>query len=1750
MLKNSFAKIIKKSIAVFLALVMLLTSFVPNLSTPFSPKEADAAGISCGSGSSGALSSNLQARVGGVALDQAATFLANMDDITGAYYDANLDRIVFVGKKNTTLPNFDKDDLAVAIKSFVFNRSIPAVSIEPPDSADPNMMRVFYYGGIENTRFGKVMFDSDYALKFYLNGYDVNDNRINSSVPGYKPVIERYIDKNPSGTTFSLSSRWWIVPKLMSLKRDDSTDSFVFDQAIMEVQAEQLSGNNDPKWVEASNEFAQHHTQYFDQFATETPVYAEAKQLGKIVSIVKWLVDRNIATDFNWARDYAPKIVATPKKVPLESFQGSYNGWNYTSSGGVIYDTPNSYTSDTTQASSLRSASQAVPTTKEDINWTFTKDGQQYESVAVAADAFRTLGSYNTTVADMDFPTAGDLSLAFQRSYSSYSGGQYGVGRGWNIFPAKLINNKPGWQVVCASGQTGNHPWKLALQTPGGMFETFTYFNCSIGYKPDDPAHHSQMFHNADGTLTARLKDQTEYKFDAGYKLTQMRDKNGNTISYNYDSEAKLVGIVDSKAHKITVNYSVVNGQKLISSIQDWSGRIVNYTYDAQGNLLTVKDPKGNVTTYTYDSNFKLANITDREGKVVVTNTYTPEAKLATQRDSANITKTYSHNDTSKTITVNDNLGRIQKTVYDEKARILQKIDPLIKNITYTYGAEPMPLTIKDKNGNTTTFTYDSSGNMLSVKYPNNKIINFSYDTKNRLTKLTDSRYGAQVKNTDYTYDVNGNIIKIIEDLINEKKFTYNVEGEALSYSDPMGHLTKWTRDSFGNKLTETPFYDVRTSNFAYDNLGRLIKKTDGEGKTNTYTYDTNGNVLSLNDGIGTTQNIYNKENRLLRSTLPNNFATNFAYNPAGSLTNVIDALSGVTSYSYDGYQNLITRQDALNRQTKYVYDILNRRTQATTPLGNVAKWEYDANGNLTKRIDEANNATVYQYDNLNRLIKINYPDLKTVTMTYDDRSNLIQMSDPSGITTYTYDRFDRLTQVQNPNGIIKYEYDLSGKLARITYPDNKSVSYGYDSDNTLLRITDWNNQKVDFARHKNGLPQMKVMPNGTIASYSYDLANRLKVLEYRKGTELIAKFSYERDNLGNVTKATEEGSYFSTTTPTPTPTNSLTPVPTNSPTPTPVSTSTPTPRPTTATTPTAPPTPTPVSPSNEPDLVITGISTAPLNPAPYAFFNINLSIKNQGTIAISNQTLVISSYHDLTQLPIYSTPINNNSAVSVALLPGETKSYSISTNYFSTTGSHKVYAMVDQQKHVVESNEDNNAAGPHNMTIASSALFKNILARFGLKNFMGIFSGSTAYAQVNIPKFINAYSYDALGRVLSASQSATNNNFVYTYDKVGNRLTDKVNNVASNYTYNLDNQLSTKDTTTYVHDKRGNQTGVGSKTFNFNFDNKLIKYVNSNVTTEYSYDGLNNRLSQKVNTTTTQFVNDISGDLTKVLVAKNLSTGISNFYVHGPEIISEGDAGATSRKYYLYDGLGNIRFTSDSNGNKLQAFNYDPYGNPIGANNGSNFKYKGEQADQGGMYFMRARYYDPTTGRFISKDPVEGMIGNPQSQNGYNFANANPVNLSDPSGEFAIVPVLLVAWAVAEIGLTASDANDFANTMQDPNANVCDKAWSGALLAAGLIGPGGGYGKGAKVIQNILDTRWYKGTFNTVEDSARYHLGKHGKGRSLEEYTNAGVEFFNKNKDKAVKTTLNDGSPGLKVESGGQGGYFTPDGKVVTYWD
>jgi len=114
----------------------------------------------------------------------------------------------------------------------------------------------------------------------------------------------------------------------------------------------------------------------------------------------------------------------------------------------------------------------------------------------------------------------------------------------------------------------------------------------------------------------------------------------------------------------------------------------------------------------------------------------------------------------------------------------------------------------------------------------------------------------------------------------------------------------------------------------------------------------------------------------------------------------------------------------------------------------------------------------------------------------------------------------------------------------------------------------------------------------------------------------------------------------------------------------------------------------------------------------------------------------------------------------------------------------------------------------------------------------------------------------------------------------------------------------------------------------------------------------------------------------------------------------------------------------------------------------------------------LRAHYYDPSTGRFISKDPMEGVLTNPQTQNPYAYALNSPVNLSDPSGEFAI-PLLFAAGLYIT---TTASSPDFQQDLMFLAQDLANCDWGSASVdAISAMIPGLSAGM-LKVVNNATD--------------------------------------------------------------------------------
>ena len=150
------------------------------------------------------------------------------------------------------------------------------------------------------------------------------------------------------------------------------------------------------------------------------------------------------------------------------------------------------------------------------------------------------------------------------------------------------------------------------------------------------------------------------------------------------------------------------------------------------------------------------------------------------------------------------------------------------------------------------------------------------------------------------------------------------------------------------------------------------------------------------------------------------------------------------------------------------------------------------------------------------------------------------------------------------------------------------------------------------------------------------------------------------------------------------------------------------------------------------------------------------------------------------------------------------------------------------------------------------------------------------------------------------------------------------------------------------------------------------------------------------VDSDTTSYTLDVAGGLPHVIV--ETTDEQTSRYLTG--LAQQQD---TAWVYPLPDALGSVRQLTDASADATLLQSYDPFGNLIQQSGpgSSGFGYTGEQEDANtGLVFLRARYYDPSTGRFISKDPFSGDIRRSQSMNGWNYTESNPINYTDPSGK------------------------------------------------------------------------------------------------------------------------------------------------------
>jgi RHS repeat-associated protein len=343
--------------------------------------------------------------------------------------------------------------------------------------------------------------------------------------------------------------------------------------------------------------------------------------------------------------------------------------------------------------------------------------------------------------------------------------------------------------------------------------------------------------------------------------------------------------------------------------------------------------------------------------------------------------------------------------------------------------------------------------------------------------------------------------------------------------------------------------------------------------------------------------------------------------------------------------------------------------------------------------------------------------------------------------------------------------------------------------------------------------------------------------------------------------------------------------------------------------------------------------------------------------------------------------------------------------------------------------------------------------------------AGTTAYtfdalnrvATVTDPSLgVTSYSYDTAGN-LTETDFANGTKELRRYD-VLNRLTyledDGPSGVISSYqyilgptgrrdavvedtgrrvdySYDANDRLMTEtlgsQVTLFTYDNSGNTLSkVTSATdqafYHWDFQNRMVSADVTDSTgtqhIDYGYDADGIRVSQTTGGVETRYLIDTVQPYAQVPLEYRPSGLIVASYVYGNALISQNRGGAVS--YYLVDGLGSTRALTNASGVVTDRCVYDAFGRTIGQTGSTvnSYLFTGEQRDESlGLDYLRARYSDPSTGRFLSRDPRDGRSAIPPTLHRYIYAANNPVNMIDPSGtQFSVSPYLdLVANTVGQ---------------------------------------------------------------------------------------------------------------------------------------
>ena len=663
---------------------------------------------------------------------------------------------------------------------------------------------------------------------------------------------------------------------------------------------------------------------------------------------------------------------------------------------------------------------------------------------------------------------------------------------------------------------------------------------------------------------------------------------------------------------------------------------------------------------------------------------------------------------------------------------------------------------------------------------------------------------------------------------------------------------------------------------------------------------------------------------------------------------------------------DLIT--DPLGRQTDFVYNGAGNLTEVISKDsgGSTAArtcYTRDSAGQATEVIvsttlsDCTGNRTLLEYDTRGNIVEITDPRFASAgtpvtILAHDLGGRLLSVTNELGhVTEYTYDNKNAVLTVEdNPGNVTEYDYDNKGNLTSITDANVNTTTYVYDDADRLVEVIDALSQSTEYAYDGNDNLTAVENAKENTTTYAYDALNRL----IEVSDPLSRETTYTYDAAGNLDSRTDarglvtDYAYDSL--------NRLTNID--------------------------------YSESTTPDVTFT-----------YDAVGNRLSMAD-GT---GTTSYVYDALNRLTEVTFPGSrtvdyDYDNTGNRSRIEYPGGTRDVD-----YTYDEAGRMLTVTDWLSNVTEYTYNN--AGyltltepPNGVTAdygydAADRLTSVVNEGPGgvLSSFTYTLDDVGNRQQVVTPEGTETYNYDDLYRLTGVTYpDSTSESF--SYDEVGNRTAT----VVLAYTYDDADQMLTAGSTSFDYDSNGNQIERGSDTLLYDHENRLVSgsFGSTSVSMDYDGDGLRQSLTE--GSQTNDYVWHVAAGLPVILEDD------SQTYVYGLDLISSID-GSNAETYYSYDGVGSVTNLSSGNGQTTVTYTYKAFGEirTQTASPSNDWLFTGERQDSStGFYYLRARHYDPSTGRFQSKDPVHGARVLPGTFNRYTYALNNPIAFTDLSGQ------------------------------------------------------------------------------------------------------------------------------------------------------